>query len=223
MAAFGASSAIRALRQDVTAGDAADTLVGTIQSELDGLDILVNNAGVPGDLGPIEETSDASWARVFSVNVDAVFRISRACIPLLRESAYGRIITTSSVNVDFGLRRYGPYVASKHAVSGLMKGLPIELGRNGITVNCINPANVVTGMTRSGFPAPNTAEGRAYLDAATVLNRSCQQEEVVSAAVFLASDGGAYITGQAIVVDGGMTCRLPSLSERAIREIQRVT
>ncbi len=211
-AAFAQDAAIIPIVQDVTATDAAETLVAKSGELLGGLDILVNNAGIPGKLALLEETTDANWHQVFVVNVDAVFRLTRACVPLLRSSKCGRIITTASVCAEYGLRLQGAYVASKHAVSGLMKGFAIELGQYGITANCINPANTVTGITRDWFSPAQSAEGRAYLDVASVLGRYSHPDDMAAAALYLASDGAAYVTGQSITVDGGMTCRLPSLS-----------
>lgn len=210
--AFAGNPAITPIIQDIATDNAGEALAANANYALGGLDILVNNAGIPGDLAMLHETTDESWNRVFAVNVDAVFRLTRACVPLLRSSRHGRIITTSSVCAEYGLRLQGAYVASKHAVTGLMKGFAIELGADGITANCINPANVVTGITRDWFAPANSAEGRAYLDIASVLGRYSQPDDIAAAALYLASDGGGYVTGQSITVDGGMTCRLPSLS-----------
>lgn len=198
--------------QDVASSGATEALAAKAAELLGGLDILVNNAGIPGDLAMLYETTDANWSRVFEVNVDAVFRLTRACVPLLRSSKCGRIITTASVCAEYGLRLQGAYVASKHAVSGLMKGFANELGPDGITANCINPANTVTGITRDWFSPAESPEGQAYLEMASVLGRYSQPEDLAAAALYLASDGGSYVTGQSITVDGGMTCRLPSLS-----------
>jgi len=211
-AAFAGNEAVTSIVLDVASPGAAETLAGKAGELLGGLDVLVNNAGVPGELAMLHETSDANWEHVFSVNVDAVFRLTRACVPLLRVSMFGRIITTASVCAEYGLRQQGAYVASKHAVSGLMKGFAIELGPDGVTANCINPANTVTGITRDWFSPAQSAEGQAYLSAASVLGRYSQPEDLAAAALYLASDGGGYVTGQSITVDGGMTCRLPSLS-----------
>lgn len=211
-AAFARDAAIIPIVQDITATDAADALVAKSGELLCGLDILVNNAGIPGELALLQETTDANWHRVFAVNVDAVFRLTRACVQLLRSSKCGRIITTASVCAEYGLRLQGAYVASKHAVSGLMKGFAIELGQYGITANCINPANTVTGITRDWFSPAQSSEGRAYLEIASVLGRYSHPEDMAAAALYLASDGGGYVTGQSITIDGGMTCRLPSLS-----------
>lgn len=209
---FGSKTHIHPIVKDLTLPGAGKDLVRAADQYLGGLDILINNAGIPGQLGMLSDTTDENWRQVFDTNVDAVFRLTRECVPMLRDSRYGRIITTGSVCAEFGLRLQGPYVASKHAVSGLMKGFAIELGPYGITANCIHPANTVTGITRDWFSAPDTPEGRAYLDAATVLGRYSQPTDLAHAALYLASDGGAYVTGQSITVDGGMTCRLPSLS-----------
>tara|TARA_R110002167_G_scaffold215521_7_gene420442 strand:+ start:223 stop:1002 length:780 start_codon:yes stop_codon:yes gene_type:complete len=211
-AAFAESDAITPVVQDVASNDAGEVLAAKAEEVLGGLDILVNNAGIPGDLAMLHETSDANWHRAFAVNVDAVFRLTRACVPLLRSGGCGRIITTASVCAEYGLRLQGAYVASKHAVSGLMKGFAIELGQYGITANCINPANTVTGLTRDWFLPAQSVEGRAYLEMASVLDRYSQPEDMAAAALYLASDGGDYVTGQSITVEGGMICRLPSLS-----------
>ncbi len=209
---FDGRAGVTLLRVDVSADDAPAALVEACVNELGGLDILVNNAGIPGELALLEDCSDENWRKVFAVNVDAVFRISRACVPLLRQAGRrGRIITIASVCAEYGLRLQGPYVASKHAVSGLMKGFAIELGNSGVTVNCINPANTVTGITRDWFAPEDSPNGRAYLSAASVLGRYSYPADLAAAALFLASDGGAYVTGQAVTVDGGMTSRLPSL------------
>lgn len=211
-ATFSGRERVTTLVQDVAAEEAAGVLVQAAERCFGGLDILVNNAGIPGDLAMLHETTDENWSRVFAVNVDAVFRITRGFVPMLRASTHGRIVTTGSVCAEYGLRLQGAYVASKHAVAGLMKGFAIELGPDRVTANCIHPANTVTGITRDWFSAPDSAEGRAYLDVATVLGRYSQPEDIAAAALYLASDGGSYVTGQSITVDGGMTCRLPSLS-----------
>lgn len=216
VAAFERQEAIFPVVMDITDGNAASSLVQSVTELLGGLDILVNNAGIPGDLSLLKDTTDENWRHVFSVNVDAVFQITRAFILLLRDSRSGRIIITSSVCAELGLRLQGAYVASKHAVSGLMKGFAIELGAYGITANCLNPANTVTGITRDWFDPPESAAGKAYLDNASVLGRYSQPLDLAKAALYLASDGGAYVTGQSITVDGGMTCRLPSLSHEGV-------
>lgn len=210
--AFDARPRVATLCVDLTADKAPGAIAEACAQRLGGLDILVNNAGIPGELALLEDCTDANWQKVFAVNVDAVFRISRACVPMLkRAGGRGRIITVASVCAEYGLRLQGPYVASKHAVAGLMKGFAIELGEYGVTANCINPANTVTGITRNWFAPADSPEGRAYLSAASVLGRYSLPADLAAAALFLAGDGGAYVTGQSITVDGGMTTRLPSL------------
>lgn len=209
---FAGRPGVTTLVADISLEESPGAIAEACARHLGGLDILVNNAGIAGDLVKLEDCSDANWQRVFSVNVDAVFRLSRACVPMLKAAARnGRIITVASVCAEYGLRLQGAYVASKHAVSGLMKGFAIELGDHGVTANCINPANTVTGITRDWFAPEDSPEGRAYLAAASVLGRYSHPSDMAAAALFLASDGGAYVTGQSISVDGGMTTRLPSL------------
>ena len=202
---------VHAVTMDISDREAPRLLREKAEEIFGGLDILVNNAGIAGDLVHFENCTDENWARVMATNVDPVFRVTREFIPLLKKSRFGRIISTGSVCSDFAIELLGAYGASKHAVQGIMRGFALELGRYGITSNCILPGNTVTGITKAFYPDPETPEGKAYLEATNVLGRYSQPRDLAGAVLYLASDLGSYVTGQSIGVDGGMMNRMPSL------------
>ena len=168
------------------------------------LDILFNNAGV-GASAKVAEMSDEAWDHVQAVNLRAVFRLCREAIPHLVKSAHGRVINTASVmaqSTDWGL---AAYCASKAGVLGLTQTLALELGKHAVTANAILPGAILTGMTQRNFSDPKIAEVWAKK---SVLRRLGQPIDVAKVALFLASDDAAFVTGQAIAADGGMTLRI---------------
>jgi len=167
----------------------------------DRLDILINNAGVC-PVAPLAEFQDAQWDVSLAVNVTAPFKLSRGLAPLLARSKAGRIINTGSIMSSFGDAEFMAYAASKHAILGLTRSLANELGPMGITVNCVQPGAIVTGMTRPTFDAmPEAAE---YYRSRSALGRLGQPEDIADVFAFLASDDARFITGQGIMVDGGV-------------------
>jgi len=196
---------LRFLNIDLTAEDAPAKIIAEAQAKLGGLDVLYNNAGV-GANAPVSDMTDAAWDRVVDVNLRSMFRLTRAAIPLLKQSGAGRIINTASVmaeGTDFGL---GAYCASKAGVAGLTRTLALELGKAGITANYILPGAIRTGMTGPLWDArPDVAEVWAKK---SVLKRLGAPEDIARVALFLASDDSAFVTGQGISVDGGMRLRI---------------
>lgn len=167
----------------------------------DRLDILVNNAGVC-PTAPIEELTDAMWASALDVNVTAAFRLARALVPLLARSPAGRILNTGSTMSSVGDGNFAAYAASKHAILGLTKSLANDLGPRGITVNCVQPGAIVTGMTQPTFDSvPGSAD---YFRDRSPLGRLGRPEDIANVFAFLASDDAAFITAQGILVDGGL-------------------
>lgn len=212
---FGGNDAIVPMTLDVSCEEAPSRLVAKAKEVFGGLDILMNNAGITGELAPIHETTDDNWRRVMSVNMDPVFRITRDFVPMLKQSRHARVINTASVCSKYAIPLVGVYTASKHAVLGLTKAFALDLGQYGITVNCIMPANVVTGITKDFYPDPKTDYGREFLSGVSLLGRYGTPDDMAGAVLYLASDAAAYVTGTALAVDAGMMCRMPDLPDVA--------
>ena len=187
--------------QDVTGDDAPQKIVEAAREKLGGLDVLVNNAGIC-PVALLEDSTDAHWDQVMDVNMRSMYRLSRAAIPLLKDSPGGRIINTASLSADLvSGKGVGAYTASKHAVAGFSKSLAVELGEFGITVNYIKPGAIVTGITRELFEADT--DFRKFWLAKCPLNRLGQPEDIARAIAFLASRDADFITGHGLTVDGG--------------------
>ena len=196
--------AIIPFEQDVAAAGAPDAIIGAAIGAFGKLDILFNNAGV-GANALAANMTDEQWDWVMSINIRAVFRLSRAAIPHLVASPAGRVVSTASVmaqGTDYGL---AAYCAAKAGVLGLTRTLALELGKHGVTANAIMPGAIRTGMTQASFANPGNAEVWAKK---SVLRRLGEPIDVARVALFLASDDGGFVTGQAIAADGGMTLRI---------------
>jgi len=167
------------------------------------IDILVNNAGV--SLGaPIDyENYDDVWAMTLEVNLHAYTRLIRACLPHLMRNGEGRIINIASTEGIGATAGISPYTASKHGVIGLTRGLAVELGAKGVTVNCVCPGPINTGMTSV---IPDEAKTK-FARRRVPLKRYGDPEEVAHATVSLALPASSYINGAVLVVDGGMTAQ----------------
>ena len=193
------------LELSVADPDAAGRIVGEAIAKVGRLAVLMNNAGVSGRHF-VEEMTDEQWERSFAVNVTAPFKLARAAIPHLRKSPAGRIISVASVmaeGTDLGL---AAYCASKAGVAGLTRTLALELGRDRITANYLLPGAIKTGMTSPLWDArPDIADIWAKK---SPLRRLGQPIDLARAALFLASDEAAFITGHGLHVDGGLMLRV---------------
>ena len=192
--------ATHTLQLDVTEANAATRLMAAAADHLGGLDVLVNNAGISAG-APLESLSDELWHRVLGVNLEAVFRVSRAAMPLLKQSARGRIVNIGSVMSERAAPGMGAYTVSKHGVAGLTKTLALELGAYGVTANFVQPGAIVTGITRDVFAA-DPAFADFWINKAA-LKRLGQPQDIANAIAFLASEEAAFITGIGLLVDGG--------------------
>lgn len=185
------------------AGDLADPdvpahLVHEVVKQLGRLDILVNNAAVMTD-SSVAEMNDALWDETLNVNLSAVFRCSRACIPHMRERNWGRIINVTSQAAYTGSANHAHYAAAKAGLAGFTYSLAKEVGTSGITVNLVAPGRIITDMLEVRMAGREEEWLRQ-----TPLRRFGQPEEVAAAVAFLASDAAAYITGATLHVNGGL-------------------
>jgi 3-oxoacyl-[acyl-carrier protein] reductase len=188
---------------DVADAGAIARVVPEIAERFGGLDCLVNNAGV-GGFAPIDApTYDALWAERFAVLLTAHQRVIRAALPYLRRSASPRIVNIASTEALGATARDSIYAAAKAGVTGLTRALAVELGREGITVNCICPGPINTGMTQ----AIAEADKATFAQRRTALRRYGEPEEVAHITVSLCLPAASYITGATIPVDGGLMAR----------------
>lgn len=194
---------VTTLEQDITGADAPEAIVDAAVGKFGKLDIVYNNAGVSRNaLG--EYMTDDEWNITIAVNLTAAFKIARAAIPHLKDSPAGRIISTASVMArmtDYGLTAY---CASKAGVAGMTRTLALELGKFGITVNCIEPGAIQTGMTANSFANEDIA---AIWAKKAALRRLGDPIDIARAALFLASDDAGFVSGHSLTVDGGLTLR----------------
>ena len=170
-----------------------------------GLDILFANAGTPGESKPFDEQTLAEFEAVIRPNVTGVWLAMKHAVGPMRERGRGSIIATSSTFGAVGFPTMAPYVASKHAVSGLVKTAALELAATGIHVNAISPGPINTPMVQAyaDKTGQDVSAVRSALADMAPMQRMGTSEEVANLAVFLASDESSYCTGSIIAIDGG--------------------
>ncbi len=180
--------------------DAAEVeaLVPAAEKAMGQLDILVANAGITRD-NLFVQLRDEDWNDVINVNLSATFRLSRAAVKLMMRKRFGRIIAITSVVGVTGNAGQGNYAASKAGLIGMMKSVAAEYARRNVTANCIAPGFIATPMT----DALNEKQREAVLGKVPA-GRLGTPEDIAAAAVYLASNEAAYVTGQTIHVNGGM-------------------
>ena len=171
------------------------------------IDILCNNAGI-GSTTDVVACEPDDWDRVMTVNVKSVYLGCKYAIPHMITQGGGVIINTASVAGLVGIVKRASYCASKGAVIALTKQVAIEYVEEGIRVNCVCPGTVDSPWVgRLLAQAENAAEARAGLEARQPMGRLGKPEEIAAAALYLASDDAAFITGTELVIDGGWTAR----------------
>ena len=198
-----AGRSIRAWRLDVADGDAVARVIAAIAAHFGGIDIVVNNAGV-GAGGPLDAAEyETKWHRAFNVLVTAHMRVIRAALPHLRRAEDARVVNIASTEGLGATKHTSAYTAAKTAVIGLTRALAVDLGPEGITVNCVCPGPVRTGMT-AAIPEANKRE---YARRRVALKRYAEAEEVAHATLSLVLPAASFITGVALPVDGGLTVK----------------
>jgi len=188
---------------DVTDQAAVEVAVDAAVAHFGRIDLLINNAGI-GAQGTVEENPIDEWQRVFDVNVFAIVRLTRACLPHLRRSPHAAIVNTASIVSWTGLPRRACYGASKGAVYALTLAMAADHLADRIRVNCVCPGTIDTPWVgRLLAAAPDPAAARANLIARQPIGRLGTAEEVAAAICYLASPAAGYTTGTALQIDGG--------------------
>ena len=188
-----------AIQADVAEQAQVEAMMKQILNEYGRLDILVNNAGITRD-NLLPRLRESDWDAVLNVNLKGAYNCAKAVMRPMLKARWGRIINISSVVGLIGNAGQANYAAAKAGLIGFTKSLARELGSRSITVNAVAPGYIMTAMT-DGL----AEENKSKLLAGVPLNRFGNPEEIASAVAFLAGAGAGYITGQVIVVDGGMT------------------
>ncbi|NVB39438.1 SDR family oxidoreductase [Pseudenhygromyxa sp. WMMC2535] len=181
----------------------AAALVDTAERRFGGLDLAFNNAGTLGALAPAHELSLSDWRATLAVNLDGAFCCARHQIPaLLRRGGGSLTFTSSFVGPQVGFANMAAYAAAKAGLSGLVRVLAVELGRQGIRANAILSGGVDTPL---GATVANSPEARAHVEGLHALGRIAAPEEIARVALFLASDAASFVTGSMVSADGGVS------------------
>ena len=203
------------VQADVSRWSDVDAAVGTAVRELGPVGILVNAAGILDGYAPVDEITPAVWERVIGINLSGTFYACKRALVDMTRTGGGRIINISSVAGLVGSGGGAAYTASKHGVVGLTRQLAVAHAAQGITVNAICPGAVQTGLRANtvrilGADAPvmrGVGGDDSLVKAITPAGRRGTVEEVAAAAVYLAGEDAAYVTGHTLVIDGGWTAR----------------
>ncbi|WP_088155765.1 SDR family NAD(P)-dependent oxidoreductase [Achromobacter xylosoxidans] len=193
----------RALPCDLADRDALRGLAARAAQPFGAPDILVNASGI-NVRKPFEDTADEDWDRSLAINLTAPFLLTRALGPAMRERGWGRIINITSLQCVRAFPDSAPYGASKGGLMQLTRAIAEYWSRHGITCNAIAPGFFETPLTAPVMSDPVRVQALA---ASTMIGRNGRLEDLHGAAVFLASDASAYITGQTLFIDGGFSAR----------------
>ena len=201
VARLGGSAVARFVRTDISEPADAARIVAAAEEGYGRLDILVQNAGIyPWTL--IEDIDPAEWDRVMAVNLKGTFLAAKAALAPMRRNRYGRMVFTSSIT---GPRvtspGHGHYSATKAGINGFIKSAALEFAADGITVNGVEPGNILT----EGMKAGRSPDFIRMMEQAVPLGRLGTPRDIAHAVLFLASEEAAYVTGTTLIVDGGQT------------------
>jgi len=189
---------------DVTSADEVEKAIGDIEREIGAIDILVNNAGMQRR-APLEQFSHEQWQELMKTNVDSVFLVGQAVARHMIGRQRGKIINICSVQSELGRPNIAAYTASKGAVKMLTKGMAIDWGQHGIQVNGLGPGYFKTELTEALVKDETFSK---WLTGRTPSRRWGDVEDLVGAAVFLASNASNFVNGHILYVDGGVTATL---------------
>jgi NAD(P)-dependent dehydrogenase (short-subunit alcohol dehydrogenase family) len=193
---------------DVAETDQVDRLFDEAEAHLGGLDVMVNNAGIAGPTAAVEDIAIEDWRRTLAIDLDGTFYCLRRAVPLLKQAGGGSIVNLSSTAGIFGFPHRAPYVASKWAIVGLTKTLAMELGSFGIRANAICPGPVEGPRIERVIAASAETQGidpdevREHLLRQISMRSMVSAQDIANMVLFLCSDAGKMVSGQALPVDG---------------------
>ncbi|MBV8136537.1 MAG: SDR family oxidoreductase [Deltaproteobacteria bacterium] len=191
-------------KADVSSEAEIKALVARAVKEFRRLDIIYNNAGIVGALGPLEQISVEDWDRSIAVLLRSVFLGIKHSVPELRKTGGGSIISTASVAGIRGFAGLHPYCAAKAGVVNLTRSAALEFAKDKIRVNCICPGGINTPILHRNQPGVKEAM-EDWMAKGQPMQRAGHPEDIAGMALYLASDDAQWVTGQAMVVDGGLT------------------
>jgi 3-oxoacyl-[acyl-carrier protein] reductase len=188
---------------DVTSTEGVDAVVAAVEARYGALDVVVANAGIAHKV-PLAELTDEKWDNTLDVDLKGILRVVRRAAPAMRSRRKGAIVALSSImGIAYGWDEHVHYSAAKSGVIGLVRGLAVELARDGLRVNAVAPGYIRTAQALSEQHSLGEA-GLAAAPAFIPLGRVGMPEDIADVIVFLASDSARYVTGQCITVDGGL-------------------
>lgn len=197
----GGSAAFAAM--DVRSTHGVDEVIAAVNKDRGAIDALVLNAGIAHKV-PLAALDDARWDETLDIDLKGMFRVARAALPAMRQRRSGAIVClTSLMGLTWGWREHVHYSAAKAGVIGLMRGLATEVAADGVRVNAVSPGYVRTAQLLSEEHSLG-AEGAQQAGARVPLGRIGEPEDIADVILFLASTKARYVTGQVIVVDGGL-------------------
>jgi NAD(P)-dependent dehydrogenase (short-subunit alcohol dehydrogenase family) len=189
---------------DVAIQSEVDHAVSSVCRHLGGVDVLVSNAGIQR-YGDVIETSETLWDEVMNINLKGCFHVAKAVLPSMITRGKGAIVVVASVQSFTAVKNSAAYVASKHALLGLVRAMALDYAAKNIRVNCVCPGAIDTPMLRwAASLDPNPESVISACNRMHPLGRMGRAEEVANAIAFLASDWASFITGASLLVDGGM-------------------
>jgi 3-oxoacyl-[acyl-carrier protein] reductase len=188
---------------DVRSTDAANKLVAEVEARRGAIDVIVANAGIAHKV-PLDRLDDDKWDLTFDVDLKGIFRVVRAALPGMKARKSGAIVALSSImGVAYGWDEHVHYSSAKAGVVGLIRGLAVELARDGIRVNGVAPGYIRTAQLLSEEHSLG-AQGAEAAGAFIPMGRIGEPEDIADVIVFLASFSARYVTGQTLAVDGGL-------------------
>ena len=194
------SSKVYSIAADLSDPAECTRVVSVANQLMSGLDIVINTAGI-NRRKPISEVTEEDFDAIVSVNMKAIYFISQAAHPIMKTAGGGVIVNMSSLSARYSYNSISVYAATKAAVSSITRSTAREWAKDKIRVNCIEPSVIKTDFTKPLWGEPHRTK---FFDETTPIGRLSNPDEIIGSVIFLATDASSYITGQSIVIDGGI-------------------